>query len=85
MYLVVVPGGALLAADCETRLEPWVVVVVVGSRQLVSGLAKQLMLWTAGCPHTRGCMGNSTKQYVGPASVDCSMLRLQLFPFVSGS
>jgi hypothetical protein len=79
VYRAVVPGGALLAADCETRLEPWVVVVVVGSRQLVSGLAKQLMLWTAGCPHTQGCMGNSTKQYAGPASANSTVLRLQLF------
>jgi hypothetical protein len=63
-----VPGGALLAADCETRLEPWVLVVVAGSMQLVNGLLKQLMLWTTGCPHTRGCMANNTKQYVGRAS-----------------
>jgi hypothetical protein len=67
MYHTIVPGGVLLTADCETRLEPWVVVVVAGSMQLVSGLPKQLMMWTAGCPHTRGCMGNSTKRYVGPA------------------
>jgi hypothetical protein len=62
-----------------------VVVVVAGSMQLVNGLPKKLMLWTAGCPHTRGCMGNSTKQYAGPTSADCALLRLQLFSFVSGS
>jgi hypothetical protein len=27
VYLAIVPSRALLAADCETRLEPWVVVV----------------------------------------------------------
>jgi hypothetical protein len=80
-----VPGDALLSVDYEAGLEPWVVVVVAGSMQLVNGLPKQLVLWTAGCPHTRGCMGNSTKQYVGPASSDCVVLRLQPFPFVSGS
>jgi hypothetical protein len=79
-----VPGDALLAADCEARLEPWVVVVVAGSMQLENGLSKQLILWTSSCRHTRGCMGNSMKQYVGPASADCVVLRLQLFPFVSG-
>jgi hypothetical protein len=78
-----VPGDALPVVDCEARLEPWVVVVVAGSMQLVNGLPKQLMLWTANCPHTRGCMGNNTKQYVGPASADCVVLRLQLFLFVS--
>jgi hypothetical protein len=76
VYHIVVPGGALPAADCETRSKPWVVVVVAGSMRLVSGLPKQLMLWTAGCPHTRGCMGNSTKQYVGPTSADSVVLRL---------
>jgi hypothetical protein len=84
-HAVVVPGGALLAADCEARLELWVVVVVAGPMQLVSDLPKQLMLWTAGCPHIQGCMENSTKQYAGPASADSVVLRLQLFPFVSGS
>jgi hypothetical protein len=84
VYHAVVPGSAPLAADCEARLEPWVVVVVAGSMQLVNGLPKQLMLWTASCPHTRGCMGNSMKQYVGPASSDCVVLHLQLFPFISG-
>jgi hypothetical protein len=79
-----VPGNALLSVDCEAGLEPWVV-VVVGSMHLVNGLPKQHMLWTVGCPHTQGCMGNSTKQYVGPALADCSMLQLQPFPFVSGS
>jgi hypothetical protein len=62
-----------------------VVVVVAGPMQLVSGLPKQLMLRTAGCPHTQGCMGNSTKQYAGPALVDSAVLRLQLFPFIFGS
>jgi hypothetical protein len=80
-HIVVVPGGALLAVGCETRLEPSVVVVVAGPMQLVSGLPKKLMLWVVGCPHTRGCMGNSMKQYAGPASADSIMLRLQLFPF----
>jgi hypothetical protein len=61
VYHAVVPSDALLAVDCEAGLEPWVVVVVAGSMQLVNGLPKQLMMWTAGCPHTRGCMGNSTK------------------------
>ena len=84
MYHIVVPGGALLAAG-ETRLEPWVVVAIEGSMQLVSGLPKQLMLWTASCPHTRECMENSTKQYAGPASADCVVLRLQLFLFAFGS
>jgi hypothetical protein len=84
VHHTIVPDSALLSADCEARLEPWVVVVVAGSMQLVNGLLKQLMLWTAGCPHTRGCMGYSTKQYVGPTLADCVVLRLQLFPFVSG-
>jgi hypothetical protein len=61
------------------------VVVVAGPMQLVSGLLKKLMLWTAGCPQTRGCMENNTKQNAGPALVDSVVLRLQLFPFVSGS
>jgi hypothetical protein len=74
-HIVVVLGDALLDADCEARLEPWVV-VVAGSMQLVNGLLKQLILWTAGCTHTRGCMGNNTKQYVGPTSADCVVLRL---------
>jgi hypothetical protein len=57
------------------------VVVVARPMHLVSGLPKQLVLWVVGCPHTRGCMGNSTKQYVGPSSADFAVLRLQLFPF----
>jgi hypothetical protein len=86
VYLVVVPGGALLATYCVTRLEQWVVVVVVaGSMQLVSGLPKKMMMWTVGCPHTRGCMGNSTKRYAGPTSADSTVLRLQLFLSASGS
>jgi hypothetical protein len=32
--------------------------------------------WVVGCPHTRGCMGNSMKQYVEPASADSAVLRL---------
>jgi hypothetical protein len=85
-HATVAPGGALLAADCEEKLEPWVVVVVVARpMQLVIGFPKQLMLWTAGCPHTRGCMENSMKQYTGSASADSVVLWLQLFPFVSGS
>jgi hypothetical protein len=82
-HTVVAVGGALLAADCEERLEPWV--VVAGPMQLVSGLPKQLMLWTDGCPHTRECMENSTKQYAGPASANSVVLRLQLFLFASRS
>jgi hypothetical protein len=79
--VVVVHRGALLAVDCETNLEPRVVVVVVGLMQLVSVLPKQLMLWVVGCPHTRGCIVNSTKQYAGPASADSVVLRPQLFLF----
>jgi hypothetical protein len=52
-----------------------VVVVIAGPMQLVSGLPKQLMLWIVGCLHTRGCMGNSTKQYAGPALADSVVLR----------
>jgi uncharacterized protein (DUF983 family) len=74
--VVVVSSGALLAIDCETRLELWVVVVVAGPMQLVSGLLKQLMMWVVGCPHTRVCMGNSTKRYAGLASADSAVLRL---------
>jgi hypothetical protein len=59
--------------------------VVAGPMQLESDLPKQLMLWAAGCPHTRECMENSTKQYAGPASSDSATLRLQLFLFASGS
>jgi hypothetical protein len=62
-----------------------VVVVVAGPMQLVSGLPKQLMMWVVGYPHTQGCMGNSTKQYAGHASVDSAVLRLQLFSFASES
>jgi hypothetical protein len=75
---VVALGGALLAAYCEARLKPWVVVVVAGHMQLMSGLPKQLMLWTAGCPHTREYMENSTKQYARLASADSAVLRLIL-------
>jgi hypothetical protein len=50
-HVVVALDGALLAIDCEARLDPWVVVVVAGPMQLVSGLPKQLMLWTADYPH----------------------------------
>jgi hypothetical protein len=62
-----------------------VVVAVVGPMQLVGGLLKQLMLWVVGCPHTQGCLGNSTKQYAGPASADSVVLWLELFPFASES
>jgi hypothetical protein len=79
VYLAVVPGSALLAADCETRLEQWLVVVVAGSMQLVSGLPNQLMMWTAGCPHTQGCIRNSTKRYAGPASVDLAICMSLIF------
>jgi hypothetical protein len=60
-HVVVALGGALLAADCESRLVPWVVVVAVEPMPLESGLPKQPMLWAIGCPHTRECMENSTK------------------------
>jgi hypothetical protein len=59
------------------------VVVVAEPMQLGSGLPKQLILWAVGCPHTRECMGNSTKQYARPASADSVVLRPQLFPFAS--
>jgi hypothetical protein len=59
--------------------------VVAEPMQLESDLPKQLMLWVAGCPHTRECMENSTKQYVGPSSADSIVLRLHLFLFASGS
>jgi hypothetical protein len=84
-HAVVALDGALLAANCEARLKPWVVVVVAGPMQLVSDLPKQLMLWTVGCPHIRECMENSTKQYAGPASADSAVLQLQLFLFAFGS
>jgi hypothetical protein len=81
VYLaVVVLGGALLAADCGSRLVPWVV-EVAGSMLLESDLPKQPMLWAADCPHTRECMENITKQYAGPASADSALLRLQLSLF----
>ena len=76
MHRVVVElGGALLAVDRETKLEPLVVVVVVGPMQLGSGLPKLLILWVVDCPHTQECMGNSTKQYAGPALADFAVLR----------
>jgi hypothetical protein len=59
--------------------------VVAEPMQLESDLPKQLMSWTAGCPHTRECMENGTKQYAGPASADSTAIRLQLFHFSSGS
>jgi hypothetical protein len=61
------------------------VVVVAGSMQLVSGLPKKLKLWVVGCPHTQGCMGNSTKQYARHALADSTVLWLQLFLFASES
>jgi hypothetical protein len=45
-----------------------VVVVVIGPMQLGSGLPKLLILWFVDYPHTQECMGNSMKQYGGPAS-----------------
>jgi hypothetical protein len=84
-HVVVALDGALLAADCEARLEPWVVVVVAKPMQLESDLPKQLMLWAAGCPHTQECMENSTKQCAGPASADSVVLWLQLLLFASRS
>jgi hypothetical protein len=62
-----------------------VVAVVARPMQLGSGLRKQLILWVVGCPHTRECMGNSTRQYAGPASADSVVLMTQLFPFASES
>jgi hypothetical protein len=58
--------------------------VVAGPMQLESGLPKQLMLWAVACPHTRECMGNSTKRYAGPASANSALLRLQLSLSASG-
>jgi hypothetical protein len=58
--------------------------VVREPMQLETDLLKQLMLWAAGCPHTRQCMENSTKQCAGPASADSTVLWLQLFLFASG-
>jgi hypothetical protein len=77
-------GSALLAADCESKLVPWVVVVIADPMQLESDLPKELMMWAVGCPHTQECMENSTKQCEGPASADSTTLRLQLFLFASG-
>jgi hypothetical protein len=48
----------------------------VGPMQLESDLPKQLILWIAGCPHTRECMEDSTKQYAAPASADSALLQL---------
>jgi phage protein U len=62
-----------------------VVAVVAVPMQLGSGLPKQLIQRVVGCPHTRECMGNSTKQYAGPASADSIVLLGQLFPFASES
>jgi hypothetical protein len=59
--------------------------VVARPMKLESGLLKQLMLWAVGCPHTRECMGNSTKRYAGPVSADSALLRLQLSLSASGS
>jgi hypothetical protein len=58
-----------------------------GSRamQLANGLPKQLMSWVVGFSHTRGCMGNSTKQYAGPTLANFVVLQLQLFLFASVS
>jgi hypothetical protein len=39
-HVVAVLGGALLAADCESRLVPWVVAVVAEPMLLESGLPK---------------------------------------------
>jgi hypothetical protein len=60
-HVVAAVDGALLAVGCESRLVPWVVVEVAGAMLLESDLPKQLILWAAGCPHTRECMENSTK------------------------
>jgi hypothetical protein len=55
--------------------------MVVGPMQLGSGLPKLLILWVVDRPHTQECTVNSMKRYVGPASDDSTVLRLQLFPF----
>ena len=59
--------------------------VVEGPMQLGSGLPKLLKLWVVkmvvDCPHTQECTGNSTKQYVGLASIDSTVLWPQLSPF----
>jgi hypothetical protein len=47
-----------------------------GAHAACEWLPKQLMSWVVGCPHTQGCMGNSMKQYAGPASADSAMLWL---------
>jgi hypothetical protein len=52
--------------------------VVAEPMQLESDSPKQLMLWAVDCPHTQECMENSMKQYVGLASADSDMRRLQL-------
>jgi hypothetical protein len=52
-----------------------VVAVVAEPMQLGCGLPKQLIVWVVGCPHTRECMENSTKQYAGPASADSVVLQ----------
>jgi hypothetical protein len=77
-HVVAVLGGALLTADCGSRLVPWVVEEVVGSMLLECDLSKQPMLWAADYPHTRECMENSTKQYAGPASANSVLLQLKL-------
>jgi hypothetical protein len=74
--VVAVLGGALLAADCGSKLVSYVMVVVAGPMQLENDLPKQLMLWAAGCPHTPECTENSTKQYARPASADSVALWL---------
>ena len=46
--IVVELGGALLAVDYETKLDPGVVVVVVAGPML-------LIMWVVDCPHTQEC------------------------------
>jgi hypothetical protein len=84
-HVVAAVDSALLAVGCESRLVPWVVVEVAGAMLLESDLLKQSILWAAGCPHTRECMENSTKQYAGPGSADSALLQLQLSLFAFGS
>ena len=60
--------------------------VVARPKQLGNGSPKLLTLWVVKMaidPHTQDCTGNNTKQYVGLASVDSTMLRPQLSPFAS--
>jgi hypothetical protein len=84
-HAVAALGGALLAANCESRLVPWVVVAAMEPMLLENDLLKQPMLWAIDLSHTQEYMENSMKQYAGPASADSALLRPQLSLFASGS